>query len=131
MKKMSFSKCHSWCSQPIYVASKCHSLVYQTLTFIVLSYREFIVWWMDIIIVKIGKSGAVCKQYCQWTKRTYDLKFPNLSNVLNGTVSDWLSSFLNLKRQLQTMNGFFNSDLHSLYWTYLPSFSYGLSTSFY
>ena len=64
MKKMSFSKCHSWCSQPIYVASKCHSLVYQTLNFIVLSYREFIVWWMDITIVKIGKSGAVCNQYC-------------------------------------------------------------------
>ena len=131
MKKMSFSKCHSWCSQPIYVASKCHSLVYQTLTFIVLSYREFIVWWMDIIIVKIGKSGAVCKQYC------HELRGPmtwNFQIWQTSWMEQWVidvSLFLNLKRQLQTMNGFFNSDLHSLYWTYLPSFSYGLSTSFY
>ena len=131
MKKMSFSKCHSWCSQPIYVASKCHSLVYQTLNFIVLSYREFIVWWMDIIIVKIGKSGAVCKQYC------HELRGPmtwNFQIWQTSWMEQWVidvSLFLNLKRQLQTMNGFFNSDLHSLYWTYLPSFSYGLSTSFY
>ena len=131
MKKMSFSKCHSWCSQPIYVASKCHSLVYQTLNFIVLSYREFIVWWMDITIVKIGKSGAVCKQYC------HELRGPmtwNFQIWQTSWMEQWVidvSLFLNLKRQLQTMNGFFNSDLHSLYWTYLPSFSYGLSTSFY
>ena len=131
MKKMSFSKCHSWCSQPIYVASKCHSLVYQTLNFIVLSYREFIVWWMDIIIVKIGKSGAVCKQYC------HELRGPmtwNFQIWQTSWMEQWVidvSLFLNLKRQLQTMNGFFNSDLHSLYWTYLPSFSYGLSTSLY
>ena len=78
MKKMSFSKCHSWCSQPIYVASKCHSLVYQTLNFIVLSYREFIVWWMDRIIVKIGKSGAVCKQYCHELRGT--TTWPEVSN---------------------------------------------------
>ena len=131
MKKMSFSKCHSWCSQPIYVASKCHSLVYQTLNFIVLSYREFIVWWMDIIIVKIGKSGAVCKQYC------HELRGPmtwNFQIWQTSWMEQWVidvSLFLNLKRQLQTMNGFFNSDLHSLYWTYLPSFSNGLSTSLY